>query len=93
MKTIDDQIAEQQALNDTKIMQKVNGHRRDAFEHHYPNQVNHCLRLTMERLQAGLDKRDGVDITNPDTWNMGIDELHELATMAHLLHSIRLSMR
>jgi len=82
------QLAEQQLL-DTKILQKVNRVNRDAFAEKYPGQVDHCLRLTMERLQAGLDKRDGIDIANPDTWKMSTVELHELAQAAYLLNSIK----
>ena len=93
MKTIDDQIREQQLVEDTRIMQKVNGVQRDAFTQRYPGQVNHCLRLVMERLQAGLDKRDGVDINNPDTWRMSTQELKELAGCAHLLHQIEQSFK
>jgi len=74
---------------DTKILQKVNALHRDAFSTKYPGQVEHCLRLTMERLQAGLDKRDGCDVSDPDTWRMSTQELHDLATTAHLLNDIR----
>jgi hypothetical protein len=43
----------------------------------------------MERLQAGLDKRDGVDIGDPDTWRMSTAELEDLANTAYLLNEIR----
>jgi len=74
---------------DVKIMQKVNAVNRDAFLIKYPGQVEHCLRLVMERLQAGLDKREGVDIANPDTWRMSTEEIQDLAQAAHLLNTIR----
>jgi len=74
---------------DVKIMQKVNAVNRDAFLIKYPGQVEHCLRLVMERLQAGLDKRDGVDINNPDTWRMSTLELRDLVEAAHALNEIR----
>lgn len=74
---------------DVKILQKVNAVHRDAFITKYPGQVEHCLRLTMERLQAGLDKRDGCDVTNPETWRMSTIELQELANTAYLLNEIR----
>lgn len=74
---------------DTKILQKVNAAHRGAFTEKYPGQVEHCLRLTMERLQAGLDKRDGVDINNPETWRMTSLEIQELAHTAYLLNEIR----
>ena len=82
------QLAAQQAA-DVKIMQKVNRVNREAFLDKYPSQVEHCLRLTMERLQAGLDKRDGVDTGNPDTWRMTPEELASLAQTAQALDIIR----
>ena len=76
---------------DVKILQKVNAASREAFGVKYPGQVEHCLRLVMERLQAGLDKRDGVDVGDPDTWRMSTVELRDLAHAAELLNSIRQS--
>ena len=93
MKDIERQIREQQLVEETRIMQKVNGVHRDAFSQRYPGQINHCLRLVMERLQAGLDKRDGVDIANPDTWRMSTQELKELAECAYRLHTIEQSFK
>ena len=81
---------QERMVNDVKIMQKVNRVHREAFLEKYPGQVEHCLRLIMERLQAGLDKRDGVDIANPSTWRMSTVELQELAHTAQLLNEIRL---
>jgi len=76
-------------LEDTKILQKVNGSLREGFAAKYPGQVEHCLRLVMERLQAGLDKRDGCDVGDPDTWRMSTQELNELAVSAYHLNKIR----
>lgn len=86
---MDRQLLAKQQVADTKILQKVNAVHKDAFAIKYPGQVEHCLRLTMERLQAGLDKRDGCDIGDPDTWRMSTVELHDLAHTAYLLDSIR----
>jgi hypothetical protein len=74
---------------DTKILQKVNAVHRTAFVEKYPGQVEHCLRLVMERLQLGLDKRDGVDPTNPDTWRLTTQELADLTQCAYQLDQIR----
>lgn len=74
---------------DVRIMQKVNGANREAFLQKYPQQVEHCLRLTMERLQAGLDKRGDVIVDQPNTWRMSTVELEELAHTAYLLNEIR----
>ena len=82
------QLAQVQA-QDTRILQKVNAVHRDAFLVKYPTQVEHCLRLVMERLQAGLDKRDGCDVADPDTWRMTTQELRDLAETAQVLDSIR----
>jgi hypothetical protein len=81
-------LARQQTA-DVKILQKVNAASREAFGVKYPGQVEHCLRLIMERLQAGLDKRSGVDVGDPDTWRMSTQELRDLADAAHLLNTIR----
>jgi len=82
-------VNQNQLIQDVKILQKVNATHREAFIAKYPGQVEHCLRLTMERLQAGLDKRDGVDVSNPETWRMSTLELNELANAAYLLNEIR----
>jgi hypothetical protein len=83
------QILAARQTEDIKILQKVNAAHRDAFANKYPGQVEHCLRLVMERLQAGLDKRDGCDVSDPETWRMSTAEITDLAQSAHLLDSIR----
>ena len=85
--------ATQRHLADTQIMQKVNAVHRQAFGEKYAGQVEHCLRLTMERLQAGLDKRGAVDIARPDTWVLPPVEIADLARAAHYLHEIRESLK
>jgi hypothetical protein len=86
---MDRQLQARIQTEDTKILQKVNGALREGFASKYPGQVEHCLRLVMERLQAGLDKRDGCDISDPTTWRMNTVELQELANTAYLLNEIR----
>ncbi len=81
-------VAERQ-VQDTKILQKVNAVHREAFREKYPTQVEHCLRLVMERLQACLDKRGAVDITKPDTWLLPPVEIRDLAEAAYHLDQIR----
>ena len=83
------QQQEDQAAADVKIMQKVNAAHRDAFVSKYPSQVEHTLRLVMERLQAGLDKRSGVDVAQPATWLLSTDQIRDLAAAARDLDSIR----
>jgi hypothetical protein len=80
---------EAMAVADTKIMQKVNHVHREAFAEKYPGQVEHCLRLTMERLQSGLDKRGTVELHRPDTWILTPVEIKALSEAAYLLDQIR----
>lgn len=74
---------------DTKILQKVNAIHRDAFPDKYPRQVEHCLRLVMERLQKSLEKRVGEDPADPATWRITAQELAELVASAYQLDQIR----
>lgn len=78
---------------DTKIMQKVNAVHREAFTERYPGQIEHCLRLTMERLQAGLDKRGNVAVNDPNSWILPPVEIADLAKAAYYLHQIRNDIR
>jgi hypothetical protein len=86
------QLAIQQVA-DVKIMQKVNAVHRESFAAKYPGQVEHILRLTAERLQAGLDKRDGVDITNPATWRLTPSEIADLSEAMYYQFLIREILR
>jgi len=83
------QMLANKQVQDVKIMQKVNRVHRDAFAEKFPGQVEHCLRLVLERLQAGLDKRSNVDIANPTTWILSTAEIADLAESAERLHNIR----
>ena len=74
---------------DTRILQKVNAVHREAFGEKFPGQNEHCLRLVMERLQAGLDKRGSVNINDPDTWLIPPVEIADLARAAYYLNEIR----
>ena len=76
-------------FQETKILQKVNKAHREAFREKFPGQVEHCMRLTAERLQAGLDKRDSVDISNPDTWKLSPSEIAYLSEAMYYQHLIR----
>lgn len=78
---------------DTRILQKVHGAHREAFVERYPGQVEHCLRLVMERLQACLDKRGAVTVTDPNTWLLPPVEIADLARAAHYLHQIRQDLK
>lgn len=77
---------------DTAIMQKVNGAHREAFVKKFPNQIEHILRLLCERLQLGLDKRNGVDPSDPTTWNLSCEELSALSVAIHHIHQVSLGL-
>ena len=87
------QRRDEQLAQDTKILQKVNRIHRDAFQEKYPGQIEHCLRLVMERLQAGLDKRGNVDVSRPDTWLLSTAEIADLSEAAERLHNIRKNLQ
>ena len=74
---------------DVKILQKINRVHRDLFPEKYPGQVDHCLRLIMERLQTGLEKPSDIVLSNPDTWPIDTEEISNLARAAHSLNEIR----
>jgi hypothetical protein len=76
-------------VSDTLILQKINASHRVAFAEKFPGQIEHVLRLLTERLQAGLDKRDGVELDNPDTWKMSSKELSDLSTAIHHIYIVK----
>jgi len=65
-------------VQETKILQKVNKVHRDAFKERFPGQLEHCMRLTAERLQAILTKKP-TDLSNPETWDCTANEIKDLA--------------
>jgi hypothetical protein len=81
---------QERMVRDTLIMQKVNGAHRDAFLKRFPGQVEHCMRLTAERLQAILTKKP-TDLSDPSTWNCTAEEIRDLTValdkLAHLHHA------
>ena len=83
------QAQQERMTKDTLILQKINATHRVAFAEKFPGQIEHILRLLTERLQAGLDKRDGVDINDPDTWKMTSKELSDLSTAIHHVYIVR----
>ena len=78
---------------DTRILQKVNGAHREAFQEKFPGQLEHILRLITERLHLGLDKRDGVRVTEPNTWILSSEEILALASAMNQINQIRQSVR
>ena len=43
-------------VEEVKIQQKLGAAHRAAFREKFPGQIEHCMRLTAERLQKGLAK-------------------------------------
>ena len=83
------QAQQARMTKDTLILQKINASHRIAFAEKFPGQVEHILRLLTERLQAGLDKRDGIELDNPDTWKMTCKELSDLSTAIHHVYIVK----
>ena len=75
---------EERQVRDTIIMQKVNHAHREAFKTRFPGQVEHCMRLTAERLQALLTKKPS-DMTDVGTWSGKPDELLSLSHSLYYL--------
>ena len=72
------QAQQERITRDTLIMQKVNAVHREAFKTRFPGQVEHCMRLTAERLQAILTKKPA-DLADPETWTSTADEIAKLS--------------
>jgi hypothetical protein len=86
--------AQQQAkATDTLILQKINASHRIAFAEKFPGQCEHILRLLTERLQAGLDKRDGVIIEDVSTWKLSPTELKELSQALEAVYFVRKDLK
>jgi hypothetical protein len=73
---------EEKLVKDTIILQKVNKAHREAFKEKFPGQIEHCMRLTVERLQSLLTKKPEV-MSDTKTWN-GTPE--EILALSHGLY-------
>lgn len=91
--TIIHQAREDAKVKETLILQKINQSHRMAFNEKYPGQVEHILRLLTERLHLGLDKRDGVVVTDPSSWKLTSGEIADLAEALYNIHQVRESLR
>ena len=78
------QLEQDAMVRDTLIMQKINGAHREAFKFRFPGQIEHCMRLTAERLQAILTRKP-TELSDPDTWNCSAAEIaHMSEALWHL---------
>jgi len=82
---------EARRVDDTKIQQKVMAVNREAFVIKFPGQLQHSMRLINERLMNCLNKPEGTDLSNPDTWPADAAEISELAQALYYLDQIRQS--
>jgi hypothetical protein len=80
-------------VSDTLILQKINASHRVAFAEKFPGQCEHILRLLTERLQAGLDKRDGVVVDQPNTWKLSPQELLELSQAIESIYYVHRDLK
>lgn len=80
-------------VSDTLILQKINASHRVAFQEKFPGQCEHILRLLTERLQAGLDKRDGVIIDQPETWKFSPLELLQLSQSIEAIYYVHRDLK
>lgn len=71
-------MKEEKLVQDTIILQKVNKVHREAFREKFPGQIEHCMRLTAERLQSLLTKKP-TDMTDTSTWTGKPDEILALS--------------
>ncbi|CAB4166193.1 hypothetical protein UFOVP841_27 [uncultured Caudovirales phage] len=84
---------ETRAVDDTKIMQKVNAVNREAFTQRFPNQLEHHMRLVSERLQACLGKPAGFVMDEPDSWPASSEEILNLSLALRSLNEVRRDWR
>ena len=68
---------ENKLVQDTLIMQKVNYVHREAFKEKFPGQIEHCMRLTAERLQNLLTSKPE-DMRNTMSWDGTPEEIKNL---------------
>jgi|LakMenEpi03Aug12_release.lakeMendotaPanAssembly.Ray.scaffolds.fasta_scaffold199969_2 hypothetical protein len=75
--------------DETKILQKVNAANREAFVQRMPGQLEHVMRLVMERLQHCLHKTPDTVLDSPDTWPAAPAEISALANSLWHLEQVR----
>lgn len=78
------QTKQENLVKDTIILQKVNKAHRVAFKERFPGQIEHCMRLTTERLQGLLSKKP-TDLTDVKTWAGTPNEIHDLSHALYYL--------
>lgn len=77
---------EARAVQDVRILQKVNHAHREAFREKFPGQCEHLLRLIAERMQAGLTKTESTVLSDTSTWKMQPNEIDNLSNALHNIY-------
>ena len=74
--------AEARRVQETIIMQKVNGAHREAFQQKFPGQCEHIMRLIAERLQLGLRKDNPVELAAAEICHLAqaLDAVYSIHT-------------
>jgi hypothetical protein len=80
---------EKRRVDETKIMQKVNAANREAFVARLPGQLEHVMRLVVERLQFCLNKPENINLGDPDTWPATPVEIAALSQALWHLEQVR----
>ena len=80
---------EARQVDDTKIQQKVMAVSREAFVVKFPGNLQHSMRLVNERLMNCLNKPEGTNLSDPDTWPANTQEIRDLAVALYHLDQIR----
>ena len=75
--------------DETKILQKVNAANREAFVQRLPGQLEHVMRLVMERLQHCLNKDPDTVLNTPATWLATPAEIEALSQSLWHLEQVR----
>jgi hypothetical protein len=80
---------EARRADDTRIQQKVMAVNREAFVVKFPGNLQHSMRLVNERLMNCLNKPEGTNLSDPDTWPASTTEIRDLAAALYHLDQIR----
>ena len=83
-----DQALETRRADQTKILQKVNAVNREAFVSKFPGMLEHSMRLVNERLMNCLNKPEGINLSNPETWPADTDDIFALCQSLRCLNEV-----
>lgn len=72
-----ERASQERQVRDTLILQKVNKVHREAFKEKFPGQIEHCMRLTAERLQSLLTSKPE-DMRDTNSWDGTPEEIKHL---------------